>query len=1109
MEGSNRAIKLKRASVLERQNAGMMDRVDIRDSLNKVSTNFFFEVSMYDENHQFNGTKGMIELKRNEMLFVKENDENSRQIVIMPLDRITCGNVNSFSFFGKSSKPDDLSIQIVSYVSHTSEERSIQVQLKFTNRESFVNFLKTMKREAIVNNVLGFMCENNMEELVHVDRQQFGSSPLNSNNDASSSSDNVLLSDDGMSSSGVYLNIISSGNELKRTEQYIAEVFEKAKKTGVACCTNSALELRELKTILRKLDPDASNVNTLDLSNTPIGVNGSILLEAFMHSNTTVTTLILSNCNLGDEGARRIGDALLINKTITSINLDANGIDFFGCSAIASSLVGNCTLKALSLGGNRVGPKGAAALANSLGCDLDDTCNATLTYLNLNHQTKGMKIGPYGASQLAHALRNPKCGLTTLKIGRNNILFEGGRHISAALFSNNTLLELDVGGIQYMTIAGSMQLALALLNNVKLETLVIGNFRIPLFAIRGFDHIHLDERGVSVLTSPPEHVEIVDNGIVINSRDGKILNLAMQDEMAILVGHLLLENRVLKTLTIKDPRAEDPRDQTVVLPIQELRGNDLFHGEIVTSLDLSNRGYKSIHAIIIGVLIAYNENLTDLNLGGNKFGNTEGENYVAFGLKKNPKISLDTTAWPTSAMFVENYKALCSLLGVSASGATLEPQRLEFWFYRSLTVCSGLMFYIGLGSDINAIYVMASDEIFPRSYWWISLLLLLLPTVLVSINSGRNWFQHDVIRGLYEQVITILQLSSFSQAYYSVIHSVETAEMLDYKFVQGVYRQLPGIAFQTYILFYMCVTQRVFSWSVLIAIFSSLVGTVVIFIMLYDRIQARRMAMLPPETQPYIAVIIADLFSIFGMGVNDETVSMIINFDAFYTSHYTVAYINQLFSIVSRIVTVTWFLAVVGTSWLSILAVSYCFLSRILLIYGIDKNACARPFVTNLVNAVSLMISDSAWLHETYEDEEEENYTNYNCCNNNFIRRAWETSFLQIMIITSVENVFILLVNVFYLSEYYNSGISYYDGSIIMMVMFLIMFLRWLLIFHWVLPTHFHVFKGTDNRGDIKADNFRKKQESDRAIRNSEGSAKSPRRRNMYVDVSGDFSNKV
>ena len=76
-----------------------------------------------------------------------------------------------------------------------------------------------------------------------------------------------------------------------------------------------------------------------------------------------------------------------------------------------------------------------------------------------------------------------------------------------------------------------------------------------------------------------------------------------------------------------------------------------------------------------------------LNVKGNNFQNTEGEVWLAAALERNPSLNLDTAAWPAEEMYADGYYLLAAMRGVSASGATIEPQRVD-----SLLYCLFLIF---------------------------------------------------------------------------------------------------------------------------------------------------------------------------------------------------------------------------------------------------------------------------------------------------------------------------------------------------------------------------------------------------------------------------------
>ena len=173
---------------------------------------------------------------------------------------------------------------------------------------------------------------------------------------------------------------------------------------------------------------------------------------------------------------------------------------------------------------------------------------------------KGKKISSEGATAVSRLLRNSQSSLRVLKCARNNIGFEGVRHVAAALLMNNTLFELDLGGINYMTIAGAVQLGQALAANVTVEWLKVGEHRISISAIRGRPFINSLAVGHSIIL-PPTTLDLKDYW---EGNHLKQTYSGMHDEMAIVIVTLLKDNEVLQTLKLHDNGAE--------LPVQKLIG---------------------------------------------------------------------------------------------------------------------------------------------------------------------------------------------------------------------------------------------------------------------------------------------------------------------------------------------------------------------------------------------------------------------------------------------------------------------------------------------------------------------------------------------------------
>ena len=634
-----------------------------------------------------------------------------------------------------------------------------------------------------------------------------------------------------------------------------------------------------LCTYLKKND----QFETVDLSFLLMTLESSAAISNVLYFNGRITELNLSDCDLGDEGVGFVADALNHKKSIRRLILSSNSISVVGCEALAIALKQNYVtgddgsivfiLELLDLSHNCIEPLGAKAIAEAF------AESSTLTHLDVNRQVKGKKIGEIGCTELARLLKYPKSSLRVLKVARNNIGFEGCRHLAGALFMNSRLRELDIGGINYLSLAGALQMGSAVCYHANLEVLIVGEHKLPLMALRGKAQV----LSVGESLRAPVELDLRLQGKPHTTYQG------MHDEMAIVVMQLLTVDRKAAAgdCGIEDEDGDGVRsssdgatsrgnsvlqklwlDTAEISNIQELIGNS-----IKSEIDLSNRGYTSVDAIIIGGLIEGNKYLKKINLCGNKFAGTEGENFVAKALCKNTSLRLDKKAWTSRQMYTDGYKTLASLEGLSASGVYIEPQRLEGCFYRSLQIVSAVSFYVSLASDLYTLYIFGSEpETYTQAYVVICAVFTALPTVLVAYNTMRSLMFDDLKLALKETAIVVFQLSTYYQCVECVNISMETTHMLDYKFTQGVYRSMPNIGIQMYALFDVGVAEGKFNFWVLISVQLSIISIVIIFIMLYDRKEARRMAMSPLKNQPLLAIIIAQAYVCCGMGKDEVSI---------------------------------------------------------------------------------------------------------------------------------------------------------------------------------------------------------------------------------------------
>lgn len=750
----------------------------------------------------------------------------------------------------------------------------------------------------------------------------------------------------------------------------------------------------------------------------------------------------------------------------------------------------NTTLTLLDLRGNAVGSKGANALAEAL------RFNSTLEYLDLSFQSKGKKIGSDGCTALATLLHLKRkdgtdlSSLKTLRLARSNISFEGCRHLASAILSNSTLTELDIGHINYIGISGAMQLgqAIACSPHTRLAWLTVGSHRLPVSVLLGDQRLYhamqaviRSERAVAERTPLPEvksstiqHRPPVQTGKqkVLLAAAEKILHRAelaldaakeasignqypksltiskieneayllsshkafmemsshgMDDEMAVVVAALLKRNRTLEFLTLEE----------ALLPIQQLQG---FASPPTRRLDLSYRHMMNADAIIVGSLVADNKVLRILNLRGNQFQSTEGENFIAYALEKNTRLKLDLVNWPKERMYYDGYLSLASVQGMSASGAKIEPQRLEGWFYRSITAVAGLQYYFNLAADIVTIHIFAaSPETYRREYVDIASLLLCTPTILYCYNSMRNALGVDLRAGLFECALAVLQITPGLQAWECVVLACETTAYLDYKFIQGLYKQVPWICLKTYILLEVAVNKGVYDIWVLISMLASLLSITMIFIMLYDRKDARRLSYLPVAIQPRLARLVADLFTCCGMGRDTSLVKNFVNFDSYYTAHYCISYVYQIAGLGARALSLAWITATADPTYIPML-LFMIFVVRCTVVCLHDPNTFKRTLYNNLVHILSLCVTDSAWSKDADVQGDQDPVVTRAC-------------YVGLALLSTFENAAAALYAAFLHPR--GTRISHMTNEGLFAVCVIFMVVRWFLMFHWAVVVHF------------------------------------------------------
>lgn len=859
-------------------------------------------------------------------------------------------------------------------------------------------------------------------------------------------------------------------------------------------------------------------------------------LASFIRYNSIIESLDLSECSLDRVGcfhiASCLGDVAVDPKVAAVIdqrqqNSSSNTKSSKGTKNI-NLIIGNYTfiqfnssLRKLVLVDNEITSYGAHDLSRAL------LNNQSLQYLDVSFQVKSKKIGPMGAREFASLLRKNK-SLLTFRCARNNIGFEGCRHLASAMYHNSSLTELDIGHVNYITIAGAMQLAQAILYNKssRLSWLTVGEHRLPVAALIGdkqyfnylSDHkenidkhretqhntntnspsglkhfgrkikkiahkllpvIHLQplddeifedlELGGSSLTNDRNlewmfdlqyrHSSLYPKILSIPRSSGyarqssqqftSVSNHGMHDEVGVVIGTLLQPfNRNLQYLRL----------EKTFLPIQQLIGSP--HSK--RYLNLANQQLTSIDTVVIGILVSENPFLYKLHLKDNSFAESEGECYIAFALERNQKLSLDLQKWPVAEMFRDGYRTLASRNGLSASGVIIEPQRLEGWFYQGLTGISACLFYFTLYADIQALRTFIQQpEIYLISWSIIEGILMGLPTILYAYNTFRYLVVFDVKQAIIQTSFVIFQLTSLLQAYDCITNAKESTAMLDFKYVTGVYKSIPQTYFKSFIMFYVALHSNQYDIWVLVSILTSIISMTVIFIMQFDRKEARRMAMAPIIDQPLCAIYIANLLTFFGMGKDTDYVEDFINFDSYYTSHYVWSYVYQILSIYARIVSISWVIAIIPIQY-QLMFLYILIWIRLMILCLVDNRFFEYSLYRNIIKALSLVISDSAWS----KDENDRKYS--------------QRCFLLLCILTTCENLIAIICSLCFYS-YIDNVILSQDTIKYLFGMFLSVVIaiswRWLMIYHWLLHIHFpemyvsdvnlHIHSNIDEQDEI------------------------------------------
>ncbi|XP_078057484.1 NACHT, LRR and PYD domains-containing protein 14-like [Mustelus asterias] len=365
-------------------------------------------------------------------------------------------------------------------------------------------------------------------------------------------------------------------------------------------------------------------------------------------------TYCLYGNDLTDSCAEDLASALSTNRSLIDLNLDYNKLGDSGVKLLSVALRNpECKIQKLHLHGNNLTDSCAEDLASSL------STNRSLIDLNLDEN----KLGDSGVKLLSVALRNPDCKIQKLDLNFNGLTDSCAEDLASALSTNRSLIDLNLGGNK-LGDSGVKLLFVALRNpECKIQKLdLYGNdltdscaedLASALSTNRSLIDLNLDynklgDSGVKLLSVALRNPECKIQKLHLHGNN-------LTDSCAEDLASSLSTNRSLIDLNLDENKLGD---SGVKLLSVALRNPDCK----IQKLDLNFNGLTDSCAEDLASALSTNRSLIDLNLGGNKLGDSGVK--LLFVALRNPeckiqKLDLANTAL-TDSCAEDLASALCT-----------------------------------------------------------------------------------------------------------------------------------------------------------------------------------------------------------------------------------------------------------------------------------------------------------------------------------------------------------------------------------------------------------------------------------------------------------------
>jgi len=214
----------------------------------------------------------------------------------------------------------------------------------------------------------------------------------------------------------------SNINSAKSTSS-IAESLNSNKSISNFDITNNDLDKISFLRFIEILDPENSNIRTLNLSYNNFGSDGIKILGNFLAKNKSIILLNLEGNFIGpEEGSKIILEILLINKTIKELNISSCSIGTGLCLISEAFKDNKSIIENFNLGNNDIGDKEIEVFCGSL------VSNTILVNLQLNKN----KINDSGAEALSNLLKR-NFTISILNLEGNTISSKGAKTILKSL----------------------------------------------------------------------------------------------------------------------------------------------------------------------------------------------------------------------------------------------------------------------------------------------------------------------------------------------------------------------------------------------------------------------------------------------------------------------------------------------------------------------------------------------------------------------------------------------------------------------------------------------------------------------------------------------------